>query len=137
MATNDNYQINDSFLSFPALVSAIKIGRKAARLNFDWDDPLQAGYKVEEEWQELKEEMAPGNGRQGQIQEELGDLLFSVAQLARHLNIDPAEALSKANEKFIRRFNKMEDLLKKDGRNMEEMKQAELDRYWDLAKMKK
>lgn len=120
---------------FPALYSANKIGKKTEKLNFDWEDHNQVLYKVEEEWQELKEELAPGIAvNKGRIKEELGDFLFSIAQLARHLDIDPEEALRDANKKFIKRFNKVEDLVRSDNMELTDLTQNKLDVYWDKAK---
>ncbi len=129
-----NYEIDESFLMLPSLMSSEKIGQKTANLNFDWDTPTQVSYKVEEEWQELKEEIAIGSQNKTRIQEELGDLLFSIVQLSRHLKINPEEALRQANHKFIQRFNKMEDLLKSNSQNIKEMTQSQLDEYWNQVK---
>lgn len=122
-------------LMAPALAAALGIGRKARGAGFDWDGAGQVSWKVEEEWQELKEELArePGPG-DGRVEEEMGDLLFSCAQLARHLGLDPEEALRKANEKFIRRFNRMEDGILADGRRPGDLSLTEMDAYWDRVK---
>ena len=101
---------------------------------FDWDDSSQVAYKVEEEWQELKEEITPQQVDKSRVSEEIGDLLFSVSQLARHLDIDSEEALRKANYKFTKRFRAMEKLIADDGQNIHEMNQAQMDVYWDQAK---
>lgn len=128
------HAIHEGHLAAPALTSSYKIGAKTRELNFDWDEPSQVAYKVEEEWQELKEEIVSPRVNRARIQEEIGDFLFSVAQLARHLNIDPEEALRDANKKFLRRFNQVEDLMKGDGKSFEQMTQMELDEYWNIAK---
>ena len=99
---------------FPALHSAHKIGKKTQKIGFDWDDPTQVTYKVEEEWQELKEEVLPTAPNKARVEEEFGDFLFSIVQLGRHLGIDSESALRSANRKFIKRFNSMEDLMIKD-----------------------
>ena len=102
----------------------------------NWEDYKQVVYKVEEEWQELKEELTPNREvNQDAVFEELGDLLFSVAQLARHLNLDPHDALKAANKKFLRRFHAMEDLIIAQGSNIEEMNQDQMDVYWNQAKV--
>ena len=124
------YEIGKDYLAFPALFSSSKIGAKTRELNFDWDDHSQVSYKVEEEWQELKEELMPTTINKEKVKEELGDFLFSAAQLARHLDIDPEEALREANKKFIRRFNQVEDLVKSKGLDMRSMTQSQLDEYW-------
>ena len=116
---------------YPALTSANRIGKKTEDIKFDWENPAQVAYKVEEEWQELKEEIASyPRMNEARVEEELGDLLFSVAQLARHLKIDPENALRKANSKFINRFSKMEDLIIKAGKDIQKMNQEEMDHYW-------
>jgi MazG family protein len=129
------YQINGEHLAFPSLTSAVKIGKKTEKLNFDWEDHSQVIYKVEEEWQELKEELAPYAGfNEERVKEELGDFLFSVAQLARHLKIDPEIALRDANIKFKNRFNKIEDLAKDKGIDMTKTKQEVLEELWQQVK---
>ena len=88
-------------------------------------------YKVEEEWQELKEELTPHRLiNRDAVFEEIGDLLFSVAQLARHLDLNPEECLRDANKKFIKRFQKVEDKVKSKGKTLEETPQAELEQFW-------
>lgn len=130
-----DYAINKNDLAAPALLSSANIGAKTAVLNFDWQDASQVLYKVEEEWQELKEEIIPGiELNKERIAEELGDFLFSTAQLARHAGIDPEKALRDANQKFVRRFNRVEELIKLDGHGFSDLKQEQLDRYWGEAK---
>ena len=125
------YSIDESYLHAPALMSAFKIGQKSTTVNFDWENHSQVLMKVEEELNELKEEINPSrNIDKKKIKEELGDLLFSVAQLARHLEINPEECLRDANKKFISRFQKVEDLVKASGRKLEETPQADLEEYW-------
>jgi MazG family protein len=128
-------EIDDPYLNFPAVSSALKIGKKTHKLGFDWDDPTQVAYKVEEEWQELKEEIFPSFSNKARIQEEFGDFLFSMVQLARHLDLDPEESLRAANRKFLKRFNKMEDLMENSGLKFSELNQKQMDVYWDKAKM--
>lgn len=129
--------IGRRYLHHPALTSAHKIGEKTRELNFDWEDASQVVYKVEEEWQELKEEIIPGQHvNQERIAEELGDFLFSTAQLARHVGVDPEDALRSANEKFIKRFAQVEQIVKEKGESFEELTQAELDQYWNIVKKK-
>ena len=79
--------------------------------------------------------MAPKNLNKDRVFEELGDLLFSVAQLARHLELDPEEALRSANKKFLKRFYLMEDLMREKNAVLEEMNQAQMDVYWNEAKI--
>jgi MazG family protein len=120
---------------FPSLKVASEIGKKTNKINFDWEGPNQVSYKVEEEWQELKEELAsyPRINRD-RVEEELGDFLFSAAQLARHLSMDPESVLASANMKFMDRFNKMEELINSKGLSIDNMKQNEMDLYWSEVK---
>lgn len=132
--------IKSSLANAPSLYSAYKIGNKTKKINFDWDDPIQVMYKVEEEWQELKEELGPLQSSTGKINpdrvnEELGDFLFSMAQLARHLGVNPEESLRQANQKFISRFQKMEKLIKEDrNEGLDGLNQSEMDFYWNRVK---
>ena len=131
------YSIDEKYLHAPALESSYKIGKKSTSVNFDWADYQQVVMKVEEEWQEVKEELPPsGQFNKERVQEEIGDLLFSVAQLARHLNLNPEECLRNANKKFIHRFNGVEDLVKASGKTLEEMPQEELEELWVKVKKK-
>jgi MazG family protein len=127
--------MDEKLLHAPALESSFKIGKKSTSVNFDWDDHFQVMMKVEEEWQEVKEELPPGGQfNPDRVKEELGDLLFSVAQLARHLGVNPEEALREANKKFIGRFQKVEELASKDGKILSETPQEELEEYWVKVK---
>ena len=132
-----SYAINDKHLAAPALQSAHRIGQMTSKLNFDWSDASQVAYKVEEEWQELKEEMIIPNAQlnKERIAEEMGDFLFSTAQLARHAGLEPEEVLHQANQKFVRRFNRVEELMLADGHEFSQLNQEELDHYWHQAKM--
>ena len=105
-------------------------------VNFDWDRIEDVLAKVEEELQEVKDEMFLDNNHQ-KTKEEIGDLLFSVAQLSRHLNIDPEEALKDANLKFIKRINQVEDHVKADGKKMIELSTEQLEEVWQKIKKKK
>ncbi|WP_408097673.1 nucleoside triphosphate pyrophosphohydrolase [Peredibacter sp. HCB2-198] len=129
------YTIDEKYLHAPALESAFKIGKKSTTVNFDWQDHQQVMMKVEEEWQEVKEELPPtGQYNKERVKEEIGDLLFSVAQLARHLDLNPEECLRDANKKFIKRFQKVEDMVKASGRKLEDTPQEELEDYWVKVK---
>lgn len=125
---------DESDMAFPALFSANKIGKKTNKLNFDWKNASEVLHKVEEEWQEFKEEVSAKTINKKRMTEEMGDFLFSAAQLARHLEIDPEDALRQANKKFIRRFNHMEDLIHEDNLRVANMNQMEMDVYWNKAK---
>ena len=114
----------------PALMRAEKIGKKAK--NFDFDSAESAYAKVLEECTEIRD--AIDNGDKENLKEEIGDLLFSVANMARKLGVECEEALNFTNEKFIRRVSSMEALIEIDGKNMDEMNMKELDEYWDMVK---
>lgn len=119
----------------PSLQAAYKIGKKTKQLNFDWPNPHQVIKKVEEEWRELQDEIPQEIPQNKQaIKEELGDLLFSIAQLARHLDLEPEECLREANEKFIKRFNKMATLIKDDQKQLTKLPSEKLEQYWQQVK---
>jgi tetrapyrrole methylase family protein/MazG family protein len=116
--------------SLPALWRAEKVQKKAKKAGFDWPDASGAVDKLSEELAELKEAMEQGTN----IQEELGDLLFSVVNVSRFLKADPEEALNAATEKFISRFAKVEEMALAQGRDMAQMSLEELDKLWERAK---
>ncbi|MFV0293188.1 MAG: nucleoside triphosphate pyrophosphohydrolase [Paracoccus sp. (in: a-proteobacteria)] len=116
----------------PALTRAIKLQNRAARVGFDWPEPRQVLDKVAEEAAELAE--ARANADHAHLTEEFGDLLFVMANLARHLDIDPEEALRHANTKFTRRFSFIETELFKRGSTPAESTLEEMDTLWDAAK---
>ena len=116
----------------PALMRAEKIQKKAARVGFDWDNADGAFEKIAEEAAELREAAQTGSAEQ--ITEELGDLLFSVVNVSRFLQVDPEEALTAANDKFIRRFSTVEQLAKEQKIDMNQASLEELDVLWERAK---
>ncbi len=116
----------------PALMRAEKLQKKAAKVGFDWKDLKEVKEKVLEEWKEFWEALEGGNREE--IEHEFGDLLFALVNLARFLNIDPEEALQKANERFIKRFSHVERRVKESGKPWEEFTLEELDRFWEEAK---
>jgi XTP/dITP diphosphohydrolase/ATP diphosphatase len=122
--------------SMPALMEATKIGSRAAKVGFDWPDVSGLFDKIQEETAELRVEIAAPSeqeGRDERIEDELGDLLFTVVHLARHLKRDPEFALRRANAKFRVRFAKMEQEAG-GAAAMEKMSGAELEELWDRAK---
>jgi tetrapyrrole methylase family protein / MazG family protein len=124
--------------SLPALVKAIRIQEKARGAGFDWDIKEQVWEKVEEEMQEFKAEFnaqATEAIDHERAEAEFGDLLFSLINYARFININPETALERTNLKFIKRFNYLESESKKDGKNLPEMTLAEMDEYWNRAKL--
>ena len=116
----------------PALMRALKLQEKAARVGFDWDSAAGALAKVEEEIAELKE--ADRVGELVAVEEEVGDLLFAIVNLARFLAIEPETALARTNTKFCRRFRHIEEVARRKGRKIEDMTLAEMDNLWDQAK---
>lgn len=119
---------------FPALMRAAKVQQKAAVVGFDWPDVTGAMDKLTEESRELQEAIAaksPDN-----MMEELGDLLFCVVNISRFLDCDAEEALSRATDKFIRRFVQMEELAQQQGMDMQSASLAQLDALWDAAKLR-
>ncbi|MDL5045532.1 nucleoside triphosphate pyrophosphohydrolase [Oscillatoria amoena NRMC-F 0135] len=130
--------------SLPAMVKAIRIQDKARGVGFDWEKKEQVWEKVEEEMQEFKKEFLSGRQAGNAVEPdginkqkataEFGDLLFSLVNYARFINIDPEEALERTNKKFIQRFQYLERESAKDGKQLGEMTLAEMDMYWDKAK---
>jgi len=116
--------------SLPALWRAEKVQKKAKKAGFDWSDADGAVDKLSEELAELRQAMADGTN----IQEELGDLLFSAVNVSRFLKADPEEALNAATEKFIARFARVEKMALAEGRDMAQMSPEELDKLWERAK---
>jgi ATP diphosphatase len=116
----------------PALTRAAKLGSRAARVGFDWPDPAAVLEKVREETDELQAELARGD--HARAHEELGDLLFALTQVARHLDIDPEAALRAANAKFERRFRQVEAHLASRGMTPRDVDMAELEALWSRAK---
>jgi nucleoside triphosphate diphosphatase len=119
-------------LGLPALTRAVKLQKRAARVGFDWPSTDEVVAKITEEAAELVE--ARESLSQTEVEEEFGDLLFVMANLARHLKIDPEAALRAANAKFTRRFNRIEDWLAEAGRGPAQSDLAEMDQLWDRAK---
>jgi len=119
-------------LGLPALTRALKLQTRAARVGFDWDDPAAVLEKVSEEASELAE-VARGGDRDA-VEDEMGDLLFAVANLARHLGVDPEAALRRSNAKFVRRFEAVEDGLAARGRGPAEADLEEMEALWQAAK---
>lgn len=116
--------------SLPALWRAEKVQKKAKKAGFDWPDISGALDKLSEELEELKTAAADGTN----VEEELGDLLFSAVNVARFLKLDPEDALGKATDKFIARFQKVEEQAARSGAALEDMTLAELDKLWEQAK---
>ena len=123
--------------SLPALVKAGRIQEKARGVGFDWEEKDQVWAKVEEELQEFKDEFNATDGQEIDIEKaegEFGDLLFSLVNYARFININPENALEKTNKKFIKRFQYLEEKAKQSGKALQDMTLGEMDVYWNEAK---
>jgi len=117
--------------SLPALVKAGRIQDKVKGIGFDWDERSQVLEKVKEEINELEEEINQGSDK---IEEEFGDVLFSLINYARFINVNPETALERTNKKFIKRFQYMEETINAEGKDFDEMNLEEMDEYWEEAK---
>lgn len=118
----------------PALLRAYKIGKRVASVGFDWDKATDVMAKIEEEVAELREALGGDADAANRAEEEMGDLLFAIANLSRKLDIDPEAALRKANEKFTRRFAQVEANLKERGRRLEDATLDEMEAEWTKVK---
>jgi MazG family protein len=131
--------LDDVPVALPALVRAVKLQSRAAGVGFDWPSLAPVLAKIEEEIAELKSAIA-GEKREAaapaskKVNEEFGDLLFVMANVARHLGVDPEGALREANAKFVRRFRSIEAVLRAEGRTPEDATLEEMDQLWDEAK---
>lgn len=118
--------------SLPALVKANRIQDKVAGVGFDWEEPQQVFEKLQEELAELQHEISENNKEK--IEQEFGDVLFSMINYARFLKVDPENALERTNKKFIKRFQYLEGKAKEQGKALRDMTLAEMDVYWNEAK---
>jgi MazG family protein len=124
--------LDDVPRALPALVRAIKLQNRAAEVGFDWPSAIQVTDKIAEETRELAE--AHTSGQSSKVAEEFGDLLFAMANLARHFKLDPEDALRAANAKFVRRFRAIEAGLEAQGRRPEDATLDEMETLWQKAK---
>jgi MazG family protein len=135
---NEHSLLDDVPLALPALSRAVKLQARAARVGFDWPSLAPVLAKAEEEIVELKAALAErdsdAGGASAAVAEEFGDLLFVMANLARHLKLDPEAALREANAKFTRRFASIEQALRAQGRAPQDASLEEMDQLWDEAK---
>ena len=130
-ANGDSHSVLDGVaLGLPALLRAEKLQKRAARVGFDWPEAAQVFAKIDEELAEIKEEIENGSSRD-RLTDEVGDLLFVAANLARHLGVDPEDALRHANAKFERRFRHIEESL---GERLDEAELDEMEAAWQAAK---
>lgn len=138
-AAEKQHQAQSSILdniphSFPALMRAEKLQKRCAKVGFDWQEKVSVLAKIEEELSEVKQEINRPHFMPEKAEEELGDLLFTVVNLSRHLNCQAEEALRKANHKFERRFRALENKLKQQNKAFEDVSLAEMDLLWDEVK---
>jgi ATP diphosphatase len=133
MAPEQLSLLDDVPAALPALSRAAKLQKRAANVGFDWADATPVVAKIQEELDEVRDAMA--NGQAAQVAEEVGDLLFVMVNLARHLHVDAEDALRQANAKFERRFRYIEEALKAQGRTPQEASLEEMDAFWDAAKV--
>lgn len=136
---SEGSRLDDVVLALPALMRAVKLQKRAAEVGFDWPNLMPVLTKAEEEIAELRaaiaeSEMRPAKDQATRVAEEFGDLLFVMANIGRHLKIDPEAALRDANAKFVRRFKSIEAELAKAGRKPEDSTLEEMDALWDAAK---
>ncbi len=124
--------LDDVPLSLPSISRAVKLQKRAARVGFDWPNAKDVVAKIGEEAAELTEAIAIGDD--DRIEDEFGDLLFTIANLSRHLKIDPENAVRRTNEKFRRRFTAIERKLARSGENFKDFKLQELEEFWQDAK---
>lgn len=119
--------------SLPALIKAYRIQDKAAQVKFQWENTEQVWEKIREEMEELSEVLATPNASD-KIEEELGDLMFSLVNLSRYIGVDPETALERTNKKFIQRFTYIEQKAKQENRDLKAMTLEEMDAWWNEAK---
>lgn len=120
--------------SLPAMIKALRIQEKAAQVKFEWQHTAQVYQKVDEELLEFKEIALSENPNPGKLEEEFGDLLFSLINLARFIKVDPEHALELTNLKFIKRFQYIEEKARAQRRNLKDMTLEEMDAFWNEAK---
>ena len=118
----------------PSLLRAFMIGKRVAAVGFDWDAAADVVAKIEEEVAELRDTLATAPGNTARAEEEMGDLLFSIANLSRKLGIEPETALRKANDKFTTRFNALEERFEREGRALEGATLEEMEAEWRKIK---
>lgn len=124
--------LSDYPAQMPALAHAKRIAEQASSVGFDWNDPLKALVKVEEEIEELKAEIRAGDDEKAA--EEIGDILFAVANVARLAKVNPEFALKSTNKKFVKRFRYIEERLKEQGKDIEKSSLEEMDELWEESK---
>jgi MazG family protein len=131
--SDSDFLLNQLDNSLDTLSRAVAMQKKASSVGFDWPDIKGVIAKIHEELDELGDEITKGSDK-ARLTDELGDVLFACCNLARHLEVDPHEALSGTNQKFYRRFNYVETRVAASGKRFSDFTLDELDRFWDEAK---
>ena len=126
--------LDDVAITLPAMMRAFKLQKRAARVGFDWPDSQQVLDKVKEELAEVEAELTPDQINPTRLEDEIGDVLFSVINLARKLDIDPEQALKSTNSKFTNRFNYVEEIIVSNGNNLKDISLDEMEDLWQKAK---
>jgi len=134
LAANDERFLDSVPVALPALLGALKLQKKAARVGFDWPETDAVIDKIREELGEVESELAGSPVSRDRLEDEIGDLLFAVTNLARHLKVEPEAALRRTNAKFRRRFGHIEDRLKASGQSLEAAPLDEMEAHWQAAK---
>ena len=132
--TNTKNTLDQVEKNIPTLLRSLKIQKKAASLNFDWENETQVLNKIDEEIHELKNALKVNNKKM--IEEELGDLFFTIINLSRHLNLDPEQTIRKANTKFTTRFNEMENFIEDNKLKWHNLKKHDFKIIWNKVKNK-
>ncbi len=131
-STNTQNTLDQVEKNIPTLLRSVKIQKKAASLNFDWENETQVLNKIDEEIHELKDALKVNNKKM--IEEELGDLFFTIINLSRRLNLDPDQTIRKANKKFITRFNEMENFIEDNKLKWHNLKKHDFKNLWNKIK---
>ncbi len=126
--------LDDVPVALPALTRAAKLQKRAGTVGFDWNDPHAVLAKIREELDEFEHELSADSAGHDRLEDELGDILFAVANLGRHLSIEPEAALRRSNAKFVRRFRHIETELARAGRQLEDATLEEMEALWTEAK---
>ena len=130
--TNAKNTLDQVEKNIPTLLRSLKIQKKAASLNFDWENETQVLNKIDEEIHELKDALKVNNKKM--IEEELGDLFFTIISLSRRLNLDPDQTIRKANKKFTTRFNEMENFIEDNKLKWHNLKKHDFENLWNIVK---
>ena len=132
--TNTKNTLDQIEINIPTLLRSLKIQKKAASLNFDWENETQVFNKIDEEIDELKDAFKLNDKKM--IEEELGDLFFSIINLSRRLNLDPEQTIRRANKKFITRFNEMENFVEDNKLKWHNLTKHDFKNLWNKVKKK-